>query len=1173
MDFGAHIPVYVFCEPLIAEERVLDVYPADGQGARFLAESARSVTVVQPPGGRRLAGGDGISGVVAATDALPFARDSFDFIVFHARGEHASPGAVDDFLRAARSLISHTGLLALTIPNKDAVLLDGKPDTPLPGYFDLERSLRRHFPHVTIFAQRPLNGAMITPLGKGDGASAPLLDDRLLPSAGETPSHFLALCSPRYRRVDDTMIAQVPYELLLGEVREQIDRLEARVAVAISESEARSREIDRMTQRIEDLVEQVGEAEILKGERVSALSRLHDAETQIRTREEMLSVAEQARESLARRLGDAEQENLDLKQKLQNLDHRVLEAEQQTALATREREEIDKDNERTLEALRSARAETRSKQRELDDAREEIAGFETEAHSLREEFQRQRAEALAARENASRLEMELKKLEDMNAETRSLENELERVRSLAASERERLEGRLAEEHGRLLEEMAAHTRTEHQAAENEKLLEELRAEGEAASRRNEALEARVTQLAQERDFLERDRREAQRASDEMARLARDGADEVERHKHQLELLTERAAQSEARAALLSDQLAELNAGLEKTEDELAALRKAKKLADRRAEKLEAAVAEQEKKAESAEQQRAILEAQVEELEEELAATSSTAAHGEEMYRSEAKRANEAELREREARDQIVVLEETIDEARVEAQRVEDELTRVREDHETAKDEIARLQLSLEEAGDAHTEAHAARQKIDRLEAELGDEAATRAEVEKNLEETRAELQRLAGALEQWTGTAGDLERRLEEERARREELERALEEARSQGDTRAGELEAALGEARSRADKFAAEIDEAVRQRDELEERLAAITTARDGLLEQIKAKESSAEQLERGAKEAVAKLEAERNSLTQELKKEQLELAKAQRELGRVQKRTGGSAQERQQLEKARKEIERLKEKLKETGKTRTELQKATRENETLRQATDDALVDIEKLEEALAGAKEEIARLEAAGGGGAPALDDLARAKQEIADLKEARLEAERTHAELEKASGQLAELEEARTDARRAQAELARAREEIGRLEKQLDASGAEIDPELARSIAEAEEERQAMEEQMRKLISEMERELLTVSGDVERELRAANARADKAEGEVWELREEVLRLRAQVAATTAATEKDGKDAALLKALTEQEAKVASVSEERNQLRESVRKLKRALEKSQGGPGRSH
>ena len=121
MDIGFHIPAYLFCEQFIEQKNVLDVFPTDEQGISLFAKSARSLTVVQPDNlGRLKADEKNIREVIASVDAIPFSKECFDLIFCFASGKLAHPEQIESFLRSARASIDQQGLVALTIPNRDA---------------------------------------------------------------------------------------------------------------------------------------------------------------------------------------------------------------------------------------------------------------------------------------------------------------------------------------------------------------------------------------------------------------------------------------------------------------------------------------------------------------------------------------------------------------------------------------------------------------------------------------------------------------------------------------------------------------------------------------------------------------------------------------------------------------------------------------------------------------------------------------------------------------------------------------------------------------------------------------------------------------------------------------------------------------------------------------------
>jgi chromosome segregation ATPase/SAM-dependent methyltransferase len=530
MEIGGHIPVYLFCEQFVGQENVLDIYPFDDKGTNLLAKAAREVVVVQ----RRKwsytkTANTNVAHVTANLENLPFASGSFDQILFFADDERATQAELDAFLKAARSLLRQTGLVALTIPNRDAKRFEGKAGAEIPGFFDLERSLRRHFPHVTLFAHKPLHGAVITPIGRRGGNSAPLLDDRMLPEEGEVPNHYMALCSPRYRKVDETMIAQLPYSMLVDRVRERLENYSGKMQVAISESGAKSSEINKLEARLVEATELSRRSEVLSREKSTLAQRLTEAERQIKMRDELLEESEKSQEEHGERIIALDHQLHDSRRRIRSAEQRSTEMERLYQVALKEHEEAHQEREKVLEAMRAHRIEQKAKQHEIDDAREEKAGVETELEERSRDLSKKKRALIAAQARITALEDEIKELREQFVETDSLQAELARTKGLATADRERFEEQLEEEHRRLLAEMDA-------------------------------------------------RGDADRAREEAARLVRDRTDELKRQRHQIDLVTERASKADERVVELKQRLLDLNHGLEDTESRLGALRGAEQRA-------------------------------------------------------------------------------------------------------------------------------------------------------------------------------------------------------------------------------------------------------------------------------------------------------------------------------------------------------------------------------------------------------------------------------------------------------------------------------------------------------------------------------------------------------------------------------------------------------------------
>jgi chromosome segregation ATPase len=150
---------------------------------------------------------------------------------------------------------------------------------------------------------------------------------------------------------------------------------------------------------------------------------------------------------------------------------------------------------------------------------------------------------------------------------------------------------------------------------------------------------------------------------------------------------------------------------------------------------------------------------------------------------------------------------------------------------------------------------------------------------------------------------------------------------------------------------------------------------------------------------------------------------------------------------------------------------------------------------------------------------------------------------------------ELEKVRNSAKSKSKELSESKKKL----RQSDEKIADIQAELGDS----KKERTAEETAMRRLVEETEKELLKVSGDLEVELRTAKSSLDGSNNQIWELRDEVTRLRAHFAATAAANEPDGTPSDLKAMLAEQEVQIAKLTAEKEELEKTAEKQRKHLE----------
>jgi len=1076
MDAGAHIPSYLLCEQLAAQGRVADLFPPDERGARILLKSAGAIVVTQVSSSRFTAGsGDGLLRVVARPDAVPLAKGGFDLVLALAVDKRPTTDDLEAQIRTIRELLRPSGIAAIAVQNPNAADSGARTGTSQPDLLDLERTLRRHFPHVSIFAQQPLHGAVLSPIGRRAATEAPLLDDRLLPDGGELPTHFVALCSPRYHKLIDAIITRLPFNELAEQIRARIDKLEGTVAVVREESEARSRRVAAITAELEQTRIKLVNAEEGMREVGGLRSRVAEGERQLARRDQLLSEAERAREDQRLAAAALDEQLHEAHREARRLERRIADVERERDLALKEREDAERERLSSVDDNHRARADVKAKQRELDDAMEQLAGAETELETLRVEAARQRRDLIGARERVRQLELTIGELESLQTDTSSLEAELQRIRGHAATERERLESRADEEHRDLLEAIAAREEAvrqcralEVQLQENTAALSETRdkldnaerelsgygdrassaeAERSGALRRIEELEQKVTALKEQRaaanaelDELRRRSLEAEEVAVDLGRVSQDREAEIERQSHALTVLGERAEAAEKLAAELEETGEELRAALAEAEASL--LEQDAEFARSR----------------SAADQVALLERNLEEI------TTSSAAR-------------------------IAELEQALAAATGEARELSEQLERTRGQEAQQRAEIERLRPNAGSAESARQRAIAAEARVAELESIETELRAQISEGAARLADSKVARAELAARLE-------ESERQAEALREQREERGRQLEELRGRlGDAETQVTETATGERtlRDTLEERDARLSTLVQENEELKGLLAeADLRAADAVVSVDRQREEEHAAVRERLKTAEAKL-AEVEGSESELRNQ----------LEEAEDRLGALDAERQELDSA-------------LAETRARMQRA--EIEVAR------LTDVERELRAHLG-------------------DTKGRARRADSRVAELESECETLRHHYEETIKRVAQLE---SDFQTAMEALAESEED------QQDKSTNAID------------RIHAMKTEIRRLRVENEAELLRVREDLEAELRTVNAQLEARQGEIWELTEEVVRLRALTAATAAAGERDGDEDGIRRTLAEQESRIDQLAEERTQLKEQCEQLARSLER---------
>jgi chromosome segregation ATPase len=154
---------------------------------------------------------------------------------------------------------------------------------------------------------------------------------------------------------------------------------------------------------------------------------------------------------------------------------------------------------------------------------------------------------------------------------------------------------------------------------------------------------------------------------------------------------------------------------------------------------------------------------------------------------------------------------------------------------------------------------------------------------------------------------------------------------------------------------------------------------------------------------------------------------------------------------------------------------------------------------------------------------------------------------------------ELGQARADLSEAHARLAQLEQDLSRAMEALAGSEGDSTGQQQSAVERIRE----LKAENRRLKQENDGELLRVREDLETELRSVSRQLEARDQEIWELREEVIRLRAQSAASTAAAETRSEVAGIHRTLFDQENTIAELREECERLRFECEKRQRSLD----------
>ncbi|MBN2342965.1 MAG: hypothetical protein JXX29_20400 [Deltaproteobacteria bacterium] len=738
MQVGTHIPPYLLLERFAKGRDVLDLCAPDEQGTGVLVPIVHSMTLVQRTlDDHRLGGLNAVDEpgvvpvrrVVASSAELPFQNGTFDMVLMFNLDYLSKAFVLDEYLRAGRSLLTPSGILALLLPNADAAV-PGTDLSRVPDFLDLERLLRRFFPHIMMFAQQPLFGATLSPIGRRVKDDAPLLDDRLLPEEGEAPDFFLALCSAKYHRLDDTVIAQLPFKPMADSLRLQAEKFEGTIRLVQAEKKVRDRKLEQLSTQLDELNEQLLQAELETRERSSLMARVAYLDDQLSKKDQLVLDAERKSEEKSQRQLELEASVLDYQRVIRRLEQQISDFERMSALSQKERDDIDAERNQLLSTLHESQSALKAKQRQLDEQIEEVASREAELESLRSEVGMLRDSLHSLTEEKRMLTIRAKEQESRGTVLAALEKELEKFRVQSMQDRDRLEEQFEEEHRKLLEEITRKEEMRRKAHLLELQVKELeltsqtdRTRTEAQTEDIQALMIRVEMLQNEKKELQQEKRESDRGMEELRQEVQMRSDDLERSTHLVSILTARAEDAEQRSKALQSRVSVLQTELVDAEQRCKELQ----LQENRLRQLETRYNETLEKSSELEQALALADGR-----------SKVVAHKSEHLAELEGRYTEAMQQVRDLKKMLQEQESKCIELEVQTLR----LDQLEQRHRTALEQIELLQQEVEELRPNAKAASAVRKHADATESKYLEEQASHQKTRTRLLDAEGRLSRM-----------------------------------------------------------------------------------------------------------------------------------------------------------------------------------------------------------------------------------------------------------------------------------------------------------------------------------------------------------------------------------------------------------------------------------------------
>ncbi|MBN2801994.1 MAG: hypothetical protein JXR91_02750 [Deltaproteobacteria bacterium] len=569
MNQGSHIPSYLLCERFAQNSSVAALYPPDERGAGFLQNIAKQIIIVQKQSSdHRPTAGESFLRITAAHNSIPFKPGSFDVVLtFNFDFENENFNFLTE-IKNTKKLINSTGIALFFIPNKENLTVDVKLKNNIPDFLEFEQSLRRAFPHIITFAQHPLYGATLSPIGRRFKENAPLLDDRMLSADDEMPDFFVGICSDRFHKFDDTVIAQLPFKPLLDSFLQDSEKNLGVISLLQREKKLKEQRIDDLLINISKMELKLNENDTFEQEKTALENRVSYLVQQIAKREQNALNAEKHTEKQSLKIIELENSISLSKRDIVRLEQQIDMVEESKRRILLEKDDCYNEIEQARNKLRESSTELKQRLRQIDEYVEIIASKENESDLFNSEILKLRSEISRLKEENSLLSIKDSQNSQNDAVVKTLEAELERARNLTLNEKNRLEKMIEQEHERLLlviDEKEASRQEVHrlnlEIKQLQLLIDDSNAQKDTSAENIKSFEERIASLHEINRDLNNANSDKAIKLEEISQLAENRADEIKRIEHAVTLLKSKSDEAEKRSTALQNRVLELDRAL------------------------------------------------------------------------------------------------------------------------------------------------------------------------------------------------------------------------------------------------------------------------------------------------------------------------------------------------------------------------------------------------------------------------------------------------------------------------------------------------------------------------------------------------------------------------------------------------------------------------------------